>query len=69
MQRELVSSSAIVSVGYDADAMLLELEFESRRVYQYFDLPSPVYDEFRAAASLGGYFNTKIRDHYRFVRL
>ncbi len=66
MQRELVSSSAIISVGYDADAMILELEFESGRVYQYFDLPSSVYEAFRAAGSLGGYFNRNIRDHYLY---
>lgn len=69
MQRELVSSSAIISVGYDADAMILELEFESGRVYQCFDLPSSVYEAFRAAGSLGGYFNRNIRDHYRCTEL
>ena len=69
VEREPINSSTIVSAGYDTDAMVLEMEFDGGRVYQYFDLPASVYEEFKSAASPGGYFNSNIRNHYRTVQL
>ena len=38
MQRDYVSSSNIVSVGYDPASETLEIEFQSGAVYQYYNV-------------------------------
>ncbi len=53
MEREYVESSMITSVGFDASACILEVEFKSNgQVWQYYDVPEPIYLDFRAAPSL-----------------
>jgi hypothetical protein len=69
MQRQRVSSSNIASVGYDADAAILEIEFNDGSVYEYYDVPESVYDGLMAASSHGKYFHGHIRDVYRFRRI
>jgi hypothetical protein len=44
MERLRVQSSAIRSVGYDAESRTLELEFPNGRVYQYANVPRSAYD-------------------------
>jgi hypothetical protein len=40
MKREPVESSALRTVGYDEENQTLEVEIkESRRIYQYFNVP------------------------------
>jgi hypothetical protein len=65
-----VESSTLVTVGYDHDGELLQLEFCcSRAVYQYFAVPTTVHEALLAATSKGSYFNQAIRGRYHFVRL
>jgi len=66
MKRRHVESSALQSVGYDPEKKILELEFKnSGGVWQYYRLPSAVYNKFIHAESLGSYFVTKIKGRYR----
>jgi hypothetical protein len=69
MRRVPVDSSSLASVGYDADTCVLELAFRQGGVYQYFDVPADVYQEFMAAESHGRYFTESIRPVYEFRRL
>jgi hypothetical protein len=69
MQRTPVSSSSVVSVGYDAANLVLEVEFESGSVYQYFDVPQNAYDDLLGASSMGKFLNTTIKQHYRYARV
>lgn len=65
MQRHRVLSSVIRSVGFDAAASILEVEFvASGSVYAYYDVPLSVYEELLVADSMGGYFNEFIKDLY-----
>lgn len=68
-QRAPVSSSSIASIGYDARAKTLEVEFNSGRVYRYYDVPQTVHYELVSASSIGGYFNANIRPNYPYERL
>jgi hypothetical protein len=68
MQRERVDSSAMVSVGFDAQTNTLEIEFPSGEVCCYFVVPQSVYKQLVAAESLGTYFMHAIRDRYRCER-
>jgi hypothetical protein len=51
-------------VGYDAEARVLEIEFDSGTVYQYLGVPESVYRELLAAPSKGSYFDGRIRYQY-----
>ena len=70
MRRKHLDSTAIASAGYDPATALLELEFTSGEVYQYFAVPNAVYGGLVGADSAGRYFRDHIRDVYpsRHVR-
>ena len=69
MQRTPVTSSNLVSVGYEAKSLTLEVEFKNDSVYQYFDVPEYEHQSLMQAASHGTYFRASIRDHYRCTKL
>lgn len=63
------NSSNIASVGYDAETQTMEVEFTNGNVYQYFDVPQPVYEELVEAESAGRFLNAQVKGVYRFARL
>lgn len=69
MVRQPVSSSDLRSVGYDAANSILEIEFHSGGVYQYFSVPSNTYQSLMSAPSHGQYFHSHIKDRYRYARI
>jgi len=69
MKRELVTSSTIRAIGYDKDRRVLEIEFLTGSVYQYFDVPEAVFTEILRASSAGQYLNANIRGQYRYGRV
>lgn len=69
MQRDPVSSSNLLSVGYDIDTRTLEVEFKSGSVYQYFDVPESVHVELTGAPSVGQYFAANVRNSYRYAQV
>ena len=70
MNRQLVESSNLASIGYDAENEILEIEFNHGGVYQYFDVPENVYDELMDADSHGQYFDRNIKKAgYEFKKI
>lgn len=69
MNRDPVSSSNIVSVGYDGPSETLEIEFMSGAVYQYYNVPQSVYDTLITAASAGQFFAYQIRNAFPYSRV
>ncbi len=69
MQRIPVDSTNLASVGYDAIARALEVEFRGGRVYRYFAVPAADYDGLMSSSSKGRYFNENIKDQYDFSRV
>ncbi|HEX4582328.1 MAG TPA: KTSC domain-containing protein [Acidobacteriaceae bacterium] len=69
MLRQLVDSSELRSVGYKMDAAVLEAEFRSGEVYDYFDASAQVALELLGAESIGRYFNAHIRSKFRFKKV
>lgn len=68
MQRTPVTSSDIASIGYEGD--ILEIEFCSGgSVYQYFQVPEQEYNELMNAPSHGKYFNSNIKNKYRYEKI
>lgn len=65
-----VTSTAIRSVGYDSNSRVLEIEFTSHEVYQYFNVPPAIASGLRSAPSKGKYFNSYIKKGgYQFRHL
>lgn len=69
MNRVSVDSSNVASIGFDEDNLVLEVEFLNGSVYQYFDVPTQIYDGLRNAASVGAFLASQIKGHYRFSRV
>lgn len=70
MERQYVSSSNIASIGYDADNMVLGVEFLNGSIYQYYDVPQIIYDGLMAADSHGKYLAAYIKKGgYRYTRI
>lgn len=66
MHRQPVKSTALQSLGYDAETHTLELEFkENVGVWQYFNFKPASLKKFLSSESLGNYFVTKIKGKYR----
>jgi hypothetical protein len=69
MERTAVDSSNVAEVGYDEDAMVLEVEFHGGKVYQYHGVPADVHAELMASGSVGSFLSTRIKGQYRCERV
>ncbi|HSK73899.1 MAG TPA: KTSC domain-containing protein [Pyrinomonadaceae bacterium] len=69
MKRKDVDSSMLVSIGYDEKKKILEVEFTSGGIYEYYDVDKKTYDELMNADSHGSYFYHNIRDDYDFSQI
>lgn len=69
MHRVSVSSSNIRSIGHDPQSATLEVEFTSGDVYQYFNVPDHLYQQFLHASSHGQFLNDNIRYSYRYQKV
>ena len=66
MRVAAVESATLVTVSYDDARELLQLEFCSGAVYQYFRVPAAAHQSLLAAPSKGRYFNQAIRGHFPY---
>ena len=66
MDKQTVDSTVIRAVGH---TRVLEIEFESGRIYQYFNVPEDVFDEFLSSDSKGRYFNSHVRGKYPYQEI
>jgi hypothetical protein len=64
-----VESSTLATIAYDGNRELLQLEFNSRAVYQYLGVPAVVYEELLHAPSKGSYFNQAIRGKFPYRQI
>ena len=69
MDRKPIRSTSICSVAYEPATMTLELELRDGTVYQYFNVPEQVYQDFLAATFTGSYFNSYIKNCYSYRRV
>jgi hypothetical protein len=68
MDRVLVTSSNVASVGYDDGT--LEVEFSNGSIYQYFAVPRLHFDALTGGGvSVGRYLNAEIKTRYRYEQI
>lgn len=69
MNRDPVSSTNIVSAGYDDASQTLEIEFSSGSIYQYYNIEPTIFDQFLRAPSKGQFLNVYIKNAYPYSRV
>lgn len=60
--RKQVNSSNIHSIGYDPDTSTLAVEFSSKKVYLYRNVPQDLADTLNEAESVGKWFYNNIKN-------
>jgi hypothetical protein len=69
MNKIVVNSSNIKSIGYDVTLAILEVEFTSLDVYQYFNVQEFLFHQFLNSSSHGQFLNDNIRYNYRYQKI
>ena len=69
MERTAVSSSMVLSLGYDEASQTLEVEFNSNLVYQYYNVPSVVFEQMMASESVGKFINSQGKPNFPSSRV
>lgn len=64
-----VESSTLATIAYDRTRELLQLEFNSHAIYQYWGVPSSVHEALLRTPSKGSYFNQAIRGKFPYNRI
>lgn len=65
---QLVNSSNLSSVGYNARLSELTIQFHHGGVYTYINVPEHIYKGLMSATSKGSYHHQFIKDTYRHRR-
>lgn len=69
MNRVPVYSSSIRSAGYDPQAGVLEVEFNSGNIYRYSGVTETIYQNLLCAPSKGSYFHNYIKGMYPSIQV
>jgi len=72
MNRIPVSAAGITQVGYHEDSEshgTLEVEFSNGFVYQFFNVPAKIHDEFMHASSKEDYYHANIGERFPCSRV
>ena len=69
MERTFVESSMMKSIGYDSNNSILEIEFNSGAIWQYYDFPESLWYEFNSTDSKGKFFHREIKNQFTESRV
>ena len=66
MRRIFVSSSRVVSIGYEDG--IIEVEFKDGAIYQYYGTDEGIFNEFLHSSSKGAFIN-KVLNMYNYSKV
>lgn len=69
MKRIGVVSSNLKSIGYNKEKKILEIEFNSNAIYQYFDVPERLFNLLMNAPSKGEFHSDFIKDNFSYQKI
>jgi KTSC domain len=69
MERKPISSEKIKSIGYDAGARMLEIEFRDGSVKQYANVSREIHRKLMSAGSIGSFFADNIEEEFTARRI
>ena len=64
MKRIAVNSDELLSIGYNAELQVLEVEFSNHRIYQFVRVSAAVYAALISASNITEYFKANISENY-----
>ena len=68
--REIVVSSNVVSIGYNKQNKVLEVEYNGGSIYKYNEVPIEVHEELmQRDVSKGKYIAQRIKDKYKCIKV
>ena len=62
-------STVVSSFKYFPETLTLRIRFVSGLIYEYFQVPEKIYQEFKTAGSKGNYLNRHIKNHFNFKKI
>lgn len=63
------SSSNVARISYDSTNSTLEVEFLNGSIYQYYDVASNIWEDFKNAGSKGQFIHQQLKGQYRYARV
>lgn len=69
MNRTLIESSDIKSVGYDEFTHKLEIEFHRSGIYTYYDVTPTLFNSFMNAESKGNFLARVIKPFFKVAKV
>jgi hypothetical protein len=69
MNRKVVNSSMIGSIGYDPAGQVLEVEFNDGAIYQYYGVGEALYTDLLNAPHKENFFDERIKNAFQFVKI
>ena len=69
MIRQPVMSLVILSIGYDPEETVLEVEFKNGTIYQYFEVPEPIFLAVMASATPETHLDQHVKNVYRNLKI
>ncbi|MEO9210446.1 MAG: KTSC domain-containing protein [Ginsengibacter sp.] len=69
IERTEVASSNIRSLGYRLSSFLLQVEFKDGSIYNYYDVPESIYNDFLKSTSKGKFLNNNIAFRFRYEKI
>lgn len=69
IERKQIESSVLISIGYDFEREILEIELKkNKQIRQYYNFPKVTWYAFESSDSKGRYFLKYIKDKYNELR-
>ena len=62
-------SSNVSKIGYENGTSTLQVEFHNGGIYEYFDVPENIWEEFKSAESKGQFLSQYIKGQYRYAKV
>jgi hypothetical protein len=62
-----VKSSNVKKIGWEKE--VLRIQFNNDSLYEYYDVPESIYEDFKRSASKGRYVSKLIAKTYRYKRI
>ena len=68
MTQNLAASKILKSAGYSSEFEILEVVFLDGAIYQFYNVPKELYDQFMKEKAKSKFFSAQIRNTYPFSR-
>jgi hypothetical protein len=69
MNRTAIASPGIAQVGYEEGSEILEIEFVSGKIYQFYNVPSKMFNQLMSASHKELYYETNILVRFPYKRI